>query len=106
MSINGVFNPVFNSNKGTAHKITDENVAIFGATMMLTAMINSLISRSVSSTKNDVNLSNLTNYAFMFGVVLATIETENSLDLQHTCMVLGKCLLLIVTFSLSFHYFF
>ena len=58
--------------------ILDENASIFGATLMLTAMINALISHSVTLTENDIIPNSFKTYAFMFKIVFNTIEMEGS----------------------------
>ena len=46
LKVNGVFGPVFNSNAPSSSKITDEHNKIYGTTMMLTAIVNAVISHS------------------------------------------------------------
>ena len=50
LKVNSVLGPVFNSNLPSLLKITDEDNGIYGTTMMLTAIINAVISHSLTST--------------------------------------------------------
>ena len=94
-----MFGPVFNSNAPSLLKITDKHNKIYGTTMMLVAIVNAVISHSLTSNDTGAGMKKLHEYASMFKIVLKTIETENSPSFEATCMVLSKCHCCLLTGS-------
>ena len=99
LKVNGVFGPFFNLNAPSSLTITDEHNKIYGTTMMLTAIVNAVISDSLTSKDTGTGVKKLHEYASMFEILLKTIETENSPSFKATCIVLSKCHCCLLTGS-------
>ena len=61
LKVNGWSGPVFNLNAPSSLKITDEHKKIYGTTMMLTAIVNAVISHSLTSKDTGAGVKSYTS---------------------------------------------